>query len=335
MSLSTTNSLSTPSSERRLASTAHGEIAYRESGSGPAAIFIHGVFMNADLWDAQLRELADLRRCLAPDLLAHGQSGLGTDGLDAGGLGTGGGLTIARQAEMIISFIDVVAGDGQVDLVGNDTGGAIAQLVAVAIPDRVRSLTLTNCDTDENLPPAAFGSIVDLARAGELAGAMPVIAASPELARASLATSLEHPEAISDDVLTGFFAPFADPARAAAVQAYVAGMNNEATVAIRGSLAQLRARTLIVWGTGDGFFDLSWAHWLADTIPGTVRLVTVDGGKLFFPLERPAELQPAPARTVAGRLNPGRAIRRGPGGRSRAASAMPRLDRPAPGRLSC
>jgi pimeloyl-ACP methyl ester carboxylesterase len=286
MSFSTTNSLSissssssSSSSERRLASTAHGEIAYRESGSGPAAIFIHGVFMNADLWDAQLRDLADLRRCLAPDLLAHGQSSLGP-----------AGLTMTQQAEMVISFIDAVAGDGQVDLVGNDTGGAIAQLVAVAIPDRVRSLTLTNCDTDENLPPAAFQSIVDLARAGELAGAMPAIAASPELARASLASSLEHPEAVSDDVLAGFFAPFTDPARADAVQGYVAGMSNAVTVAIRDGLARLQARTLIVWGTGDGFFDLSWARWLADTIPGTVRLVTVDGGKLFFPLERPAEL---------------------------------------------
>jgi pimeloyl-ACP methyl ester carboxylesterase len=292
MSPSTTDSLSIPSSERRLASTAHGEVAYRESGSGPAAIFIHGVFLNADLWDAQLRDLADLRRCLAPDLLAHGQSGLGP----GGGQGAGGepgapaGLTLAQQAEMIISFIDVVAGDGQVDLVGNDTGGAIAQLVAVAIPDRVRSLTLTNCDTDENLPPAAFQSIVDLARAGELAGALPAIAASPELARASLASSLEHPQAISDGVLTGFFAPFTDPARAAAVQGYVAGMSNAVTVAIRDGLARLQARTLIVWGTGDGFFDLSWARWLADTIPGTVRLVTVDGGRLFFPLERPAEL---------------------------------------------
>jgi pimeloyl-ACP methyl ester carboxylesterase len=298
MSLSTTNSLST-SSERRLASTAHGEIAYRETGSGPAAIFIHGVFLNADLWDAQLRDLADLRRCIAPDLLAHGQSPVGSE------------LTLAKQAEMIISFIDAVVGDGQaeagdrdagagngtagagngqVDLIGNDTGGAIAQLVAVAIPDRVRSLTLTNCDTDENLPPAAFQPIIDLARAGELAGAMPAIAASPELARASLASSLEHPEAIGDDVLTGFFAPFTDPARAAAVQAYVAGMNNEVTVAIRDSLARLQAPTLIVWGTGDEFFDLSWARWLADTIPGTMRLVTVDGGRLFFPLERPAEL---------------------------------------------
>jgi pimeloyl-ACP methyl ester carboxylesterase len=284
------------SSERRLASTAQGEIAYRESGSGPAAIFIHGVFLNADLWEAQLRDLADLRRCIAPDLLAHGQSGFGT----------GGGLNLARQAEMIISFIDAVvgdgradlvgdgradlAGDGQVDLVGNDTGGAIAQLVAVAIPERVRSLTLTNCDTHDNWPPAAFGPIVDEARAGQLAGVLPAVAASPQFARDSLASSLEHAEAICDDVLTGFFAPFADPGRAAAVQAYVAGMDNAVTVAIHDDLARLQVRTLIVWGTGDEFFDVSWAHWLADTIPGTVRLVTIDGGRLFFPLERPAEL---------------------------------------------
>ena len=50
--------------------------------------------------------------------------------------------------------------------------------------------------------------------------------------------------------------------------------------------------TLVVWGTGDEAFDISWAYWLRDTIPGTTRVVTVDGARLFFPDERPMDLVP-------------------------------------------
>jgi pimeloyl-ACP methyl ester carboxylesterase len=50
--------------------------------------------------------------------------------------------------------------------------------------------------------------------------------------------------------------------------------------------------TLLVWGTGDSFFDVSWAYWLRDTIPGTTQVVTVDGARLFFPDERAMDLVP-------------------------------------------
>ncbi|MBO0730814.1 MAG: alpha/beta hydrolase, partial [Acidimicrobiaceae bacterium] len=52
------------------------------------------------------------------------------------------------------------------------------------------------------------------------------------------------------------------------------------------------APTLIVWGTGDVFFDLKWAYWLRDTIPGAHDVVEVAGAKVFFPHERPQDLAP-------------------------------------------
>jgi pimeloyl-ACP methyl ester carboxylesterase len=67
-------------------------------------------------------------------------------------------------------------------------------------------------------------------------------------------------------------------------------MESSVIVAIRDDLARFCRPTLIVWGTADPFFALSWAKWLAATIPGTVRCVEVDGAKLFFPFERPAAL---------------------------------------------
>jgi len=62
--------------------------------------------------------------------------------------------------------------------------------------------------------------------------------------------------------------------------------------AVTPQLREVTVPTLVVWGTGDTFFDVSWAYWLRDTIPGTTRVVTVDGGRLFFPEERPMDLVP-------------------------------------------
>ena len=79
--------------------------------------------------------------------------------------------------------------------------------------------------------------------------------------------------------------------------------------AVTPQLRELTVPTLVVWGTGDTFFDISWAYWLRDTIPGTTRVVTVDGARLFFPEERPMDLVPHLERhwaAVGGRTPPGR-----------------------------
>ena len=62
--------------------------------------------------------------------------------------------------------------------------------------------------------------------------------------------------------------------------------------AVEPALRRLTVPTLIVWGTGDIFFRPRYAHWLRDTIPGATQVVTIDGGRLFFPDERAADLVP-------------------------------------------
>jgi pimeloyl-ACP methyl ester carboxylesterase len=255
-----------------------GDIAYGEAGTGPAALFIHGVFLNADLWGHQVEALSDLRRCLAIDLLAHGESAVPP-----------GHLTIGVQAAMVVEFLDAL-GVGEVDLVGNDTGGAVAQMVAASHPGRVRSLTLTNSDVHDNFPPEAFLPIQELATQGLLVDALQALAKDPEGIRAVLGTSLERPGSVPDDTLLGFFSGFASTERAAAVQDYVAGMEPSEMIAIVDELARFTKPTAIVWATDDVFFPVQWAEWLEKTIPGVVRSVRVDGARLFFPLERPDDL---------------------------------------------
>jgi pimeloyl-ACP methyl ester carboxylesterase len=58
----------------KYAHTPSGRIGYIETGSGPVALFVHGVLMNKHLWRHQMQELADIRRCIAVDLLAHGDT---------------------------------------------------------------------------------------------------------------------------------------------------------------------------------------------------------------------------------------------------------------------
>ena len=192
---------------------------------------------------------------------------------------------MTEQAEMVLAFVDALGAD-EFDLVGNDTGGGIAQLVAAAAPGRISSLVLTNCDTHDNWPPPAFEPTRELARSGALAGGLAALAADPNSARAVLAVGFEDPDCLSDSLATGFFEPFRDPVRAEIVSDCVVGMDPAVTVAIESRLAELSAPTLIVWGTGDDFFDVAWARWLERTIPGTRRRAEIEGAKLFFPLER-------------------------------------------------
>ena len=72
---------------------------------------------------------------------------------------------------MLTEFLDALEID-QVDLVGNDSGGGIAQIFAALYPERVRSLTLTNCDTHDNWPPEAFKPFLEMAAAGGLRDAL-------------------------------------------------------------------------------------------------------------------------------------------------------------------
>lgn len=59
---------------RRSVRTASGTIGYVEQGCGPVALFVHGVLLNGHLWRHQLAGLSDVRRCIAVDLLAHGDT---------------------------------------------------------------------------------------------------------------------------------------------------------------------------------------------------------------------------------------------------------------------
>jgi pimeloyl-ACP methyl ester carboxylesterase len=137
--------------------TTSGRIAYTETGAGagPVALFVHGVLLSKHLWRHQLAELADIRRCVAVDLLAHGDTEI-DENQD---------VSVTANANMLREFLDALQVD-QVDIIGNDSGGGISQIFAALNPERVRSLILTNCDTHTNWPPEAFKPFIGQAAEG-------------------------------------------------------------------------------------------------------------------------------------------------------------------------
>jgi pimeloyl-ACP methyl ester carboxylesterase len=183
----------------------------------------------------------------------------------------------------------------QVDLVANDSGGGIAQIFAARHPERIRTLTLTNCDVHDNWPPPAFEATRRAIAQGHLPELGRKLLSDLDFARASFASAYEFPEQLSMQTLQTYLEPlFATPQSIAHLQRWFehSGKNSQ-TVIIEPLLRQLMAPTLVVWGTADVYFPLQWAYWLRETIPGCRNVIEVQGGKLFFPEERPDVLADA------------------------------------------
>lgn len=258
--------------------TPSGRIAYTEQGTGPVALFVHGVLLNKHLWRHQLAHLCDIRRCIAVDLLAHGDTEI------AGNQD----LSVTANAKMLGQFLDALRID-QVDLVGNDSGGGIAQIFAASYPQRVRSLTLTDCDVHDNWPPEAFKPFLAMAAAGGLRGTLEAMLSNKEVYRspAALGPAYERPEQVTDESIEIYLHPLVrTEQRTRDFQRFLAAFDNTHTRAIEARLKTLNVPTLIVWGTDDVYFDVKWSKWLEETIPGTRKRVEFEGARIFFPEER-------------------------------------------------
>jgi pimeloyl-ACP methyl ester carboxylesterase len=270
---------------RKTVRTASGEVAYVDVGEGPVALFVHGVITGAYLWRNVIDGVQGERRCIAIDLPLHGESPAGPDqdfSLPA----------LAELVEEVCAALEL----GAVDLVGNDTGGAICQIFAARHPERIRTFTLTNTDVQDQTPTPGLQQLEQVVASGQFVPlALQALEGDLRLARTSvLGPGYEDPAAVSDETIGTFLTPVVgDEARARTLERFLKTMDLDASLkSVEPQLRQLTAPTLIVWGTGDTFFETRAAYWLRDTIPGAVGVVEVPGAKLFFPDERPGDLVP-------------------------------------------
>ncbi|GLQ46416.1 hydrolase [Dyella lipolytica] len=266
---------------QRKVETPSGSISYFEHGNGPVALFVHGVLLNGYLWRHQLAQLGDVRRCIAVDLLAHGNTEVAPNQ----------DVSVTANAHMLAQFLDALKID-KVDLVGNDSGGGICQIFAALYPERIRSLVLTNCDTHDNWPPEPFKPFVAMVADGGLPGTLNTMLADKAVYRSpqALGPAYERPEAVADDTIETYLRPFVrSEQRTRDIERFVNAFDCRHTVQIEGKLRHLQAPTLIAWATDDIYFDVKWSKWLEKTIPGTKRRVEFESARIFFPEERASE----------------------------------------------
>jgi len=267
-------------SSRRFVETESGQIGYVEQGTGPVALFIHGVPLNSFHWRYVIAGMQDIRRCVALDLMGLGYTRISPTQ----------DVSFVAQATMIRQFIDAMGFD-KVDLIANDSGGGIAQIFAAHNPERLRTLTLTNCDTHDNWPPAIIGPSIQAAREGILLDRYVALIDDAAERYKRLSRAYADPRVLTDAV----YRVYIDPLRATKecrnnFHRYWIAFDHAQTLAIEPLLRQLKVPTLVVWALDDIFFDVKWAHWLQRTIPGVARVVEVPGAKLFFPEDRPKAL---------------------------------------------
>ena len=260
--------------------TSYGPVGYRIAGHGRPAIFLHGLCLNSYFWRHQLKELSSARQCIAIDLLAHGQ----TPAPDLND------YSFIAQANMVLEAADRL-GIPEFDLIGNDAGGAIAQVICAKAPERVRSLVLTNCDVHDNWPPKRMWLILSLARMNLLGLALRLFQSKPELYRGPVgyASKLyEDRKFASDELMARYIEPLIKTkARREAINRYCSLREEDILVKLKPSIEQFQGPSLIIWGDADLFFPVHWAYWLEDLLPNTAAVEIVRGGKIFFPEERP------------------------------------------------
>lgn len=258
--------------------TPSGRISYAEAGSGPVALFVHGMLLNKHLWRHQLTQLSDIRRCIAVDLLAHGETEIEPNQ----------DVSFTANANMLKEVLDALQID-RVDLIGNHSGGGISQIFAALHPARVRTLTLTNCDAHDNGPPTALEPFLGRAAAGGLGDALNKMLADKANYRSSsgLGLAYERPDKVSDEDIEIYLRPLLrTEQRTRDFQRFLAAFDPVHTMAIEPRLKQLHVPTLIVWATDDVYFPLKWAYWLAETIPAAKPPVELTGARVLFPEER-------------------------------------------------
>src|SRR6476619_1285093 len=144
----------TQSDQRHEIELPAGRIRYREAGEGSPVVFVHGFLVDGRLWDGVVDALSDRCRCLAPDWPIGAQQIAMSPGADLSPYGI---------ATTIADFLEALDLE-DVTIVGNDSGGAMSQVLVTRHPERIGRLVLTNCDTHENFPPGIFKTMPPLAK---------------------------------------------------------------------------------------------------------------------------------------------------------------------------
>jgi pimeloyl-ACP methyl ester carboxylesterase len=252
-----------------------GTIRYREAGAGKPVVFVHGYLVDGRLWSRSVDRISDRFRCVAPDWPLGAQQVAMNPDAD---------LSPPGLAGLIAEFLERLDLE-DVTLVGNDSGGAISQILVANHPQRIGRLVLTNCDTHENFPPGPFKAMPPLAK---LPGGMVALSAPfriPAVARAAFKPFARTK--IPEDLIASWMRPATqDRGVMHDLKKVTAGMNKRHTLAAAQELRKTDLPIRLLWAPGDKYFPIKYAERLAGEV-GNAVIVQIPDAKTFVPLDQP------------------------------------------------
>jgi pimeloyl-ACP methyl ester carboxylesterase len=257
-----------------------GRVRYLEAGTGSPIVFLHGLLVNANLWRKVVAKLSPEVRCIALDLP------LGSHTLP---MPQGADLTPHGLADLIADAVEALA-LGEVTLVGNDTGGALCQMVVTRRPDRIGRLVLTSCDYRDNFPPPMF-RYFKLAAA--IPGAMKLLMApmrlrAPRRLPFAFGWLVKRPidrQAEDSYLLPGMVIDGVERD----LKRVIKGLDTRYTNEAADRLGEFHKPALIAWSRDDRFFKPAHAKRLAQDLPNA-RLEWIENARTFSPEDEPDRL---------------------------------------------
>jgi pimeloyl-ACP methyl ester carboxylesterase len=257
-----------------------GTIHYEQAGppDGRPVVFIHGYSMGSSLWRPLSERLAARGfACLAPTwpLGAHTEP-----------MREDAELTMEGIAAIVGELLEALALEDVV-LVGNDTGGAIAQLVATSTPERLGALILTSCDAFEHFPPPILKPLIAAAKAGPAYDAA-IQPLRTRFGRKRGFGALAHADI--DKLVVEWVRPALTDRRVRGdLRRFTASLNQETTVRAAARLPTFTKPALVAWSADDAFFPCEDGQRLAEALPNS-RLEVIENARTFSMIDQPDRL---------------------------------------------
>jgi pimeloyl-ACP methyl ester carboxylesterase len=275
---------------RRTVAIPAGTIEYRERGSGPAMVFVHGVGVNGDLWRHVVPLLADSFRCIAPDLPLGGHSYPMRTGTD---------LSLPGLSRIVADFVEALDLD-DVTIVANDTGGAVTQWLLGHHAERVGRVVLTSCDAFEKFPPTPQRYLEPAARSRLLFWVIAWLTQFRFVQRLPTAYGWVTSAPLPPEIMRSYTVALRSiPGVRRDLRELLLAVSTDHTFAAAEALERFDKPALVLWASGDMIFPREHGRRLAALLPQG-RFELVENSRTFIPEEQPERLAAA-IRAFAGR----------------------------------
>jgi pimeloyl-ACP methyl ester carboxylesterase len=256
---------------------AHGTVYYRDCGNGAPVVFLHGYLMGGSIWDPVVQQLEGEFRCVVPEL---------PFGAHPAPLRPDADLTPAGLGRLVSDFLEALQASG-VTLVGNDSGAAVAQVVAARHPGRLSGLVLATGDAFDNYPPTPFRPLITAARAGALTSVLSLLKARPARSLPTAYGWLTHGDPPHDLIDQWLAAYFADRGVRRDLRRLTSALpDDEFMNQIAAELAGFTRPALLAWAEDDKFFPVDHARRLAAILPDA-RVELIRGSRTWVMLDQP------------------------------------------------